>query len=151
MVLLREPGTERWSKPRQLVATGGGLGSPSRVQVARWSPNGREIAFATAWRLEAVTPEGRRRVVLDARSAGLSEVFDPEWSADGRALYLQGVDKSGLLGIYAVSSVGGIPRAVVLLDQPGLRLFEAMTVRGKQLVVTLAEYQADVWTVQLKY
>jgi hypothetical protein len=61
------------------------------------------------------------------------------------------VDKSGLPGIFEVGAVGGAPHAVVLLNEPGLRLFEAMTVCGKQPLVTLAEYQADVWTVQLKY
>jgi len=150
-VLSREAGTEQWGRPRQLLATEGDNPFPGRVAVANWSPNGREIVFATKRRIEVVDLEAHRRVVLDARLTGLSEAFGPEWSADGRTIYFQGVDGAGLLGIYAVAVAGGVPRPVVLLDKPGLRLFEALTVRGNHLVVTLAEYEADVWTARLKY
>ncbi len=86
-----------------------GLANSHDNGVARWSPDGREIIFASAQgALFVVHPDGTgvRRIPLDT-GGSFSFAFTPGWSPDGTSivfsLFLQ---KTGQVDIYTATSDG---------------------------------------------
>ncbi len=132
-----------WGAPRQL--------GPSEWGPARWSPDGREIAHSRHdGSVATMTLDGRSRTVFDAAAAGLDFIGDPVWSADGSTLYFD-ARANGVGAVFAVPAAGGTARPVVLIDDPRYSLAQNLTLYEGNLYVTLTEYDADVWTMELDY
>ncbi len=136
---------------------GGAWGEPTRLSEAvntppRWSPDGRRVAFASAvTQISTVTPSGDIALVVDGSQHGLYNVQGPEWSADGTTIYFLGFSTSGEQTVYAVAPEGGPIRPVVLLDDPGRAVAFWMTVFGDRLLLTLTEFEADVYTAKIDF
>ena len=135
-----------WTAPRQLT-TGGGAD-------ARWSPDGRRIAY---WRhdgLWTVAPDGRapvRLVALDtarAGAAGTGAAGTVQWSPDGAVLYYKWIDGDGGARIWVVPRTGGVPHPVVQLTVNGQGSPRPeFATDGQRVYAAVAVQEASVWTV----
>ena len=124
---------------------------------ARWSPDGRLIAFVrggvaigdpeetTLW---VVPSEGgnARNIVRDT---GLTNMF-PVWASDSRSIYYRGEAPDGSAGIWRVPISGENPKPVIRFDDPDRRSLRGeFTSDGKNFYFTLTENESDIWIMEL--
>ncbi|MCU0626427.1 MAG: hypothetical protein MUF21_08080 [Gemmatimonadaceae bacterium] len=140
---VRRDVTGGWQPARPLVRDGGD---------PRWSPTSDTIAYVRdsgIWLVAATGGEPRRLVAFSPRRDGTLGVV--QWSRDGRAVLYKVVASSGAATILRASLAGGPPERVAVLDdlrRPSAR--PEFDSDGRQLVVTLAERESDIWTMALR-
>ena len=135
----------RWSSPRQLT-TGGG-------QDARWSPDGRAIAYVRNGGLWLIAPDGGApRLLVGSRDPAVRPVpLLGQWAPDGRTLYYKALDSAGRAGLWSVPVEGGESRQLVRFDEGGQPSPRAeFAVDGRQFYFTLSERESDVWRMTLE-
>ena len=67
-------------------------------------------------------------------------------------IYFVAVDQNLSQGVWSVPATGGEPRLVVSVDDPSLWLFGAGTwVGSEKLYLSVAEYESDIWVMDLEY
>jgi Tol biopolymer transport system component/DNA-binding SARP family transcriptional activator len=135
----------RWNTPRQLTADGG--------QDARWSPDGRAIAYLRNGGLWVIAPDGGApRLLVDSRDPAVRPVpLLAQWAPDGRALYYKALDAEGGASLWSVPTEGGESRLLVRFDaaaRPSPRA--EFAVDGRRFYFTLAERESDIWQMTLE-
>lgn len=147
----------RCSEPRvvansgTVISGGNQVWSPgSRVFTFQvWSPGSRIFAFLSDEGVSALLPGGGTRVLVDNKSLG-APPRGFGWSSDGSRLYVYAGDINGRGSIFEVPLNGGKPRAV-LTDEPNARFGRWLfATYGNQLFYTKANWEADVWVMDLK-
>ncbi|MEO6167905.1 MAG: S9 family peptidase [Chitinophagales bacterium] len=108
------------SKPRQLTTSPGKDNDPSYEAVPAWSPDGKYIAFTIGGPLKliyyaiqhlAIIPvEGGTAKILTA--AYDRNIWNPQWSADGKEIYFIGEDDQNL-DLNKISINGGEIKKVI--------------------------------------
>jgi TolB protein len=143
-VIAREDRSSGWGEPRQLTFDGG--------VIARWSPDGRWIAYMYARMLRTVSPEGGDPHTLVASEAGSDEpvpVF-AEWSSDGQTVYYKARDEEGRASFWSVPVSGGTPRLLVRFDDPSKPSNRAeFTTDGERFYFTVGRRESDLWLMEL--
>ena len=132
----------RWSAARRLTSEGG--------QDARWSPDGRAIAYLRDGEVWTLAPSGGppRRVVAALPAA--PRPLLAQWSPDGRTLYYKALDPAGRASFWAVPAEGGGSRLLARLDDPGRPSSRAeFATDGQRLYFTVAERESDIWQVRV--
>jgi len=128
-----------------------------------WSPDGRRIAFATdrfSSRLESLDIGAYRLALLDVESGRIEQVrpftdgknINPQWSADGRALYFIS-DRDGIPNLYRVGLEGAGAGDVAQLTSVGTGISgitntsPALSVASTSGVATFSVYQDGGYTI----
>jgi Tol biopolymer transport system component len=165
-------GTEPWTLwMLSRDSVGGTWGAPTRVTSSTchspaWAPDGASILCALWCRecrptasvnaLIRVTPEGE---VLSRLETGDPEwVTRPKYSRDGSVVYFIGSESDGSLGLWSMSIDGAETAKVVAFDDPDLSVVrlagnsdEVLSVGEEHIYITLAEYESDIWVMDLEW
>jgi len=134
----------RWRAPRQLTTEGG--------QDARWSPDGRMIAYVRNRDVWVIAPDGGPpRLVVDSPDPAARPVpLLAHWGSDGRTLYYKALDAEGRASLWSVGLTGSEPRLLVRFDdasRPSPRAEFALD--GRRFYFTLSERESDIWRMDL--
>lgn len=134
----------RWRAPRQLTTEGG--------QDARWSPDGRMIAYVRNRGVWVIAPDGGApRLVVDSPDPAVRPVpLLAHWGSDGRTLYYKALDAEGRASLWSVGLTGSEPRLLVRFDdasRPSPRAEFALD--GRRFYFTLSERESDIWRMDL--
>ena len=132
----------RWSEPVQLHDT--------PCLYPAWAPDGEDLVCDARADLVRVSRGGEVLARLVTSSAVVRPRF-PVFSPDGSRIYFHGVQEDGSQGIWWIPPEGGIPTKVVALDDPAVRLFGPLTVDLERLYFVLAEYDSDIWVLDLDW
>jgi serine/threonine-protein kinase len=135
-----------WSDPVRLTDFPSGNAS--------WAPDGASLlCFTGGGTWPRVSRDGRVLARYDSSTVGLQRISGPEFSPDGSKIYLMATDHDGSQGIWWISAGGGEATKVVVLDDPSLSEFWGwgFTVGREHLYLTIAEYQSDIWVMDLEY
>jgi Tol biopolymer transport system component/DNA-binding SARP family transcriptional activator len=126
-----------------------------------WAPDGR--AIVSSWlcdegrMLGFRAPDGHTLTGPNVPLPdGLTHLEDCiRYSRDGKTLYVVGLHKDGRRGVWAIPvRRGGVPRLVVAFDDPTLSVpFPEgnLSVGPRELYLTVAEHQSDIWVARLKW
>ncbi len=122
-----------------------------------WAPDGSGVLCDLGKDLQFVSPQGRvlwRRNLIP--TGGFTGYGAPNYSRDGRTIYLFGYRGGGRTGIWTIPAAGGPPRLVVNLDDPSLSLPGstepwAPDIGRDRLFLTLSEPESDIWVAKLRY
>jgi eukaryotic-like serine/threonine-protein kinase len=117
-----------------------------------WAPDGSILCRTGNVSVFALlSPSGGLLQRIDLSGPGLGG-SNPVYSDDGKTLYGEG-RHDGHSGVWAVRLAGGKPLQIVAFDDSSL---EARTYGGAievshgQLYMTVADYQSDIWVMDLK-
>lgn len=134
MVRRRPDGS--WEPPQALPFDGG-------AALAKWSPDGRLIAFSSDSGLRVMDVETHRQHLIAPTSRGAWSA----WSADSRTIYFtQPVQR---FAIKAVPASGGVPRTVVYSNEPDRQLYRyGLSVSNGRFYFPLIDRKADVWVAE---
>jgi Tol biopolymer transport system component len=135
-----------WGNARQVTTTGG--------TDARWSPDGKTIAYLSQGSLRLVDFETGRETTVVRRLYAPPDSGVPfalAWAPDGTGLYVKGRDLEGRASFWWVPVSGGTPRLLVRFDQPdrpsGRQEF---TTDGRRLFFTIDARESDVWVMAIQ-
>jgi len=132
-----------WGEPVQLTFDGG--------MQARWSPDGRWIAFGRQSELWIVRPEGGPARQLVGPSFGMTSVFRV-WSPDSGTIYSKGTGRDGARRFWAVPVGGGEPTILVEFDDPSRPSPRPeFATDGERFFFTIADQQSDIWVMELRW
>jgi Tol biopolymer transport system component len=133
----KEQGELAGETPKQLTFDGG--------TGARWSPDGRFIAYRNPTGV-AVVP------VTGGESRQLADFgYFPRWSKDGETIYFKRDQPDVHFGIWSVPVRGGQPKMLVRFDDPERQpLRPEWSTDGQNFYFTLTEFEADVWVMELE-
>jgi len=123
--------------PAQLTSNGEAI-------VARFSPDGRLIAYEGANGISLIPSEGgpsRRLTDFGSR---------PLWSKDGKAIYFLVGGHDERAGMWSASLSGGELERLVRFDDPFREFYFDWTGDGENFYFMLAEFEADVWVMELE-
>jgi len=144
-IISRENKQAKWGTPFQLTYNGAYTG-------AKWSPDGDLIAYTNSqglWTVPALG--GEPRPLVEVRdSAGQLEIRKPDWSKDSRTLYYIAFDAEKRASFWSVPVSGGQPKLLVKFDDPTRQSSRhEFATDGERFYFTLAEYESDIWVVEL--
>ena len=143
-VTAREDRSSAWGEPRQVTFDGG--------TVARWSPDGRWIAYTYRQELRVVAPDGGDPRILAGRGTMTADPVAgfPGWSSDGQTVYYKAVDSEGTASFWAVPVAGGTPRFLVRFDDPSKQSNRVeFTTDGERFYFTIGRQESDIWLMEL--
>ncbi len=132
-----------WGTTKELAVPGG---------YARWSPDGRLIAYVFT-DLRVVSPEGGEpRILVESKDPG---VFPRPafaiWSKDSRTVYYKAYDAEQRSSIWSVPAVGGTPTLLVKFDDPARQSPRVeFATDGKQFFFTVGHYQSDIFVMDVQ-
>jgi serine/threonine-protein kinase len=120
-----------------------------------WHPEGAVLVcrttersdFGTGWAL--VSPSGEVLAHL-ARPAGIASAYASRFSRDGSQIYFRGTDEDGAEGLWSMPASGGDAILLVALDDPTLTVF-GTEVGPEEFYVAFAEYESDIWVMDLEW
>ena len=112
---------------------------------ARWSPDGRLIAFGNDRGISVIpSGGGEPRRLTDFGNR-------PMWSKDSQTLYFRQSPPDERVGIWSVSLSGGAPQQLVRFDDPTRQpYFPEWSSDGEHFYFTLTEFEADVWVMEIE-
>ena len=136
-----------WSEPVQLTDSGCLFGD--------WSPDGSKIVcgWNVGFGIKLFSRSGELLWHLEPDfDAGVPAMFRPRFSADGSTLYVYGSDAEGSQGIWAIPTEGGAPRLVIENDDESRWIYSlSLRVHGDRIYFSVAEYESDIWVMDLEY
>jgi Periplasmic component of the Tol biopolymer transport system len=138
----------KWSAPRALMY------ARHRRTIAasteRWSADGTSIGLLDQGGVQLVPINGGApRTLATQQSLGMA-LLSLDWPGGGPTLYVSGRRPNGRMSIYAVPGDGGQPRDI-LDDSPNARFGRwDFATDGKRLFYSRANWEADVWVMELK-
>ena len=133
-----------WEEPAQLTFDGGAY--------PRWSPSDDLIAYIEESSLRIISPEeGTPRVLVPRQDpATLPIPRFPAWSSDGLTVYYKAYDAALQSSIWSVSASGGLPRLLVVFDEPARPSHRhEFTTDGERFFFTITERESDIWVMDL--
>ena len=119
-----------------------------------WDPDGAGIACADRFgKIYLVTRGGDVQTLLTASDAALSlDGLSLRFSPHGSIIYFLAVDQDLTQGVWSIPATGGEPRLVVTVDDPSLLLFRTgVSVGAERLYFSVAEYESDIYVMDLQY
>jgi len=144
-VLTRKSKDAGWGEERQLTFDGAD-------QPAKWSPDGRWIAYCWNNTLRLIPAEGGDPTTLVESKdlAVLPEPDYPGWSPDSRTVYYLAVDDKNRASFWSVPVSGGKPKLLVEFDDPMRQTMRGeFSTDGERFYFTLANFESDIWVGEL--
>jgi TolB protein len=160
---------EPWGEPQLLPW-------PPAFIMGEWVPDGSAVAFSDGRSIWMGTPEGGLRRLVATEGNGtdpraLAAVGRPRVSRDGSTVFFEGVDGERNQGVWSVPATDGqacvmgdddvpacdnaplaAPRLVVEFDSPSLVLYSAaVSVSSDRVYLSIAEYESDIYVMDLEY
>jgi Tol biopolymer transport system component len=134
-----------WSEPVQLTDSGCGSGD--------WSSDGSKIVCDWNWGIKLFSRSGELLWHLESDfDAGVPQMQHPRFSTDGSTLYVYGLDAEGSQGIWAIPTEGGAPQLVIENDDESRWIYYmSLQVHGDRIYFSVAEYESDIWVMDLEY
>jgi serine/threonine-protein kinase len=133
-----------WSEPVQL--TDFGCSWPA------WAPDGGSLVCdAGADAFARVSGDGTVLLRYNFSTAGLVAQMVPEFSRDGSRIYFLAAGEDGSQGVWWVPAEGGDPSQAVAFDDPTLTLLPALSVGRETFYLTIAEWESDIWAMDLEW
>jgi Tol biopolymer transport system component len=133
-----------WSAPVQL--TDFGCGWPD------WAPDGASLVCDAAGNSFArVSTDGDVRSRYGFSDPVLIRTVRPQFSHDGSRVYFIASDVDGVRGVWWIPADGGEATTVVVFDDPSLTVLDMMTVGAEHLYLTIAEYESDIWVMDVEW
>ena len=133
-----------WSDPVQLT--------DFECAMPDWAPDGASLVCYTGgggW--ARVSRDGEILSRYDPSTAGLQKTsFRLMFSRDGSRIYLYGTHEDGSEGVWWIPANGGHATKVVAFDDPALTVF-AFSVGPEDLYLSIAEYESDIYVMDLEY
>ena len=136
-----------WSDPVQLTDFG--------CPWPDWAPDGASVVCnaeeegAVKW--ARVSRDGKVLSRYDASRAGLHGFPAPQFSADGSRIYFTAAHEDGSRGVWWIPAEGGDPTKIVAFDDPSLTVPGFFSVGPEHLYLTIAEYESDIWVMDLEW
>jgi serine/threonine-protein kinase len=146
-----------WIMPRDSI--GGPWGDPVRLTegghhgAARWSPDGASLLCyvgSGAWE-RISSRDGEVLSRYDPSIAGLQVLSNLQFSPDGSRIYFHGGQADGSQGLWWMPTDGGDVTKVVAYDDPALLVPFGLSVGEKHLYLTIAQYESDIWVMDLEW
>jgi Tol biopolymer transport system component len=135
-----------WSEPVQLTESG-------TCQGPVWAPDGASLlcyVLREGW--ARVDRDGEVLWHYDPTTAGrLDYYYIPQFSPDGSRIYFVASDPDGSEGIWWIPASGGDATKIVEFDDPSLTVKGFLTVGPSNLYLTIAEYESDIWVMDLEW
>jgi Tol biopolymer transport system component len=75
----------------------------------------------------------------------------PEFSRDGSRVYLVGVQEDGSPALWWFPADGGEPAKAVAFDDPAMMAPGMFSVGPDRIYLTVAEYESDIWVMDLAW
>ena len=116
-----------------------------------WASDGESLNCRTAdggW--VRVSRHGEVLSHNDPSPVSVSWYSSPIFSPDG-GLYLVGRHEDGSRGIWWLPAEGGEATMVVPFDDPSLVVFPGITIGPENFYLTIAEYESDIWVMDLDW
>lgn len=143
-VLSRKNKDSSWGTPRQLTFDGG--------DTAKWSPDGRLIAYISGSGLRVIPAVGGDywTLVESKDSAVFPAPSFPAWSKDSQTVYFIAFDAEKQASFWSVPVSGGKPKLLVKFDDPMRQSSRPeFAIYGERFYFTLAKYESDIWVGEL--
>jgi Tol biopolymer transport system component len=141
LYLTSRDGAGEWGPTRSLATAIG--------EAARWSPNGREIAYAGPGGIWAIDPDGRAPRPLLQIDHAAEKLGNLEWWQNGGAILYKWFDAGGRASFWSVASTGADPQLVLQLDDRLRAPRPEFASDGARVYFTVAERESDIWTMEL--
>jgi Tol biopolymer transport system component/tRNA A-37 threonylcarbamoyl transferase component Bud32 len=144
-IISRENKDAKWGAPRQLTSDGADPG-------AKWSPDGRRIAYTWAHCLCLIPSEGGKpRILVESPDpAVLPAPRFPAWARDNGTVYYLAFDAERRASFWSVPVSGGKPKLLVRFDDPFRQTSRVeFATDGERFFFTLARYESDIWVGDL--
>jgi Tol biopolymer transport system component/tRNA A-37 threonylcarbamoyl transferase component Bud32 len=144
------PHSKIWTVSRDSI--GGPWGDPVQLtdfycRVPHWAPHGDAVVCEAYDDEIVVVSRGGDVLWRYPRSnAGLRSVQYPAFSWDGSRIYF-----TGTRGVWWIPADGGDATKVVAFDDPALTVPVGVTVGPEDFYLTIAEYESDIWVMDLEW
>ena len=138
-----------WSDPVQLT--------DFRCSDPDWAPDGSRVLCDAGEEMVQVSREGEVLSRYDPWTAGQRWLSSLRFSPDGSRIYFLGTHEDGSEGVWWIPANGGDATKVVAFDDPSLTVFgtvtavSTLTVGPENLYLTIAEYESDIWVMDLEW
>jgi len=142
-VLSRDSVGGAWGEPIQLTDFG--------CSYPVWAPDGRSLVCDAGDGFARISKNGRILSRYELATAGLSVTIRPQFSPDGSRIYFVAVEEDGSGGVWWISPGGGDPVKVVAFDDPSHSVLNALSVAPGRIYLTIAEYESDIWAMDLEW
>jgi serine/threonine-protein kinase len=116
-----------------------------------FAPDGASLVCVTQGGWTRVSTDGEVLVSYDPSSVGIASSHVPLFSTDGSRIYFVGDDEDGSRGVWWIPADGGDATKVVAMDDPSLDVLGYLTVGEDNLYLTIAEYESDIWVMDLDW
>jgi eukaryotic-like serine/threonine-protein kinase len=135
----------RWSAP--VLLTDFACVFPS------WAPDGASLVCKESGGEVLRVSRGGDVIARYRWPAGLRNEFmdGPEFSRDGSAIYIVATHEDGSRGLWWFPAGGGDPAEVVAFDDPGTYAPGPFSVGPDRIYLTIAEYESDIWVMDLEW
>jgi serine/threonine-protein kinase len=146
---------ETWTISRDSV--GGTWGEPAQLtdfacRFPDWAPDGASLVCDGAGEVFArVSSDGGVRSRHDLSAAGLRNCRVPRFSPDASRIYFLATGQDGSQGVWWIPANGGDATKVVAFDDPSLTVLRALSVGTENLYLTIAQFESDIWVMDLEW
>jgi Tol biopolymer transport system component len=147
-IVSRDSVGTRWSDPVQVTDT--------ECNGPKWAPDGASlVCYMPDESWARVSRVGEVLSRYDPSTAGLQwSGYNLEFSPDGSRIYFVATHADGSRGVWWVPANGGDATKVVAFDDPSLHLpinLGLLTVGPEIFYLTIAEYESDIWVMDLDW
>ena len=87
----------------------------------------------------------------DPSTLGFQRLSNLYFAPDGSRIYVHALHEDGSRGLWWIPADGGNATKVVAFDDPSRNVTVYLTVGPANLYLTIAEYESDVWVMDLEW
>ena len=117
-----------------------------------WAPDGSGVLCTNPQEMVQVSREGEILWRYQLSAAGLGQSYTASFSRDGSRIYFLATHQDGSRGVWWIPATGGDATKVVAFDDPALDVPSGgLSVGPEHLYLTIAEYESDIWVMDLDY
>jgi Tol biopolymer transport system component len=142
-VVSRDDVGRPWGAPVQLTDFG--------CRIPDWAPDGASLVCYAGDELVRVSREGQVLARYGFLKAGLRGIARPQFSPDGSRIYFLATEEDGSQGVWWVLVSEGEPAKAVAFDDLAVVVLPFLTVGPRSLYLTIAQYESDIWVMDLDW